>query len=60
MSKRHTLSRSFVEKPKVVHILFRDNGDLWTPMTWHTVGLADVDVLVEVLRAEGKEFAIMK
>jgi hypothetical protein len=60
MSKRHTLSRSFMEKPKVVHILFADGGDRWVPMTWHTVTQADAEVLVEVLRAEGKDFAIMK
>jgi len=58
MSKRHTHSRSFMEKPKFVHVLFADDGKKYGMMTWHKVTEEDAEVLVQVLRAEGKDFAV--
>ena len=58
MSKRHTRSRSFIQGQKFVHILFADDGQKYGMMTWHKVTEEDAEVLVQVLRAEGKDFAV--
>jgi hypothetical protein len=49
MAKRHTPSRSFTQKPKMVHLMVEDSKTPHNPMGWQLVTEGDAEILVEVL-----------
>jgi hypothetical protein len=57
MSKRHTASRSFVQKPNMAWLLVKESK--WDIGEWVRMTLDDAYVLAAVLRAEGIETAIL-
>jgi hypothetical protein len=57
MSKRHTPSRSFVQKPQTAHLLMREGK--WDIARWVPMPLEDALLLAQVLRMEGIETAIL-
>jgi len=57
MSKRHTASRQFVQTPRMVFMLMPDEARPGL-MEWVKMTKEDAYLLAEVLRAEGKPFAI--
>ena len=58
MSKRHTASRRYVQQPRMVFMLMPDESRPGWPMEWVRMKEEDAYLLAEVLRAEGKQFAI--
>lgn len=60
MSKRHTASRSFVEKPRMVSLMIVGESNRNDFFGWHTVTEAEAELFAEVLRMEKKEFVIMR
>ena len=60
MSKRHTASRSFVEKPRMVFIMISGESNPNDMLGWHRVSEKDAELFAEVLRTEKKEFVIMR
>jgi hypothetical protein len=59
MSKRHTASRSFTEKPRMVWIMISGEANPADFFGWHRVTEKDAEIFAEVLRAEKKDFVIM-
>lgn len=60
MSKRHTASRQFVERPKMVWLSVVGESNPCDMFGWHRVTEKDAEILAEVLRAEKKDFVIMR
>jgi hypothetical protein len=60
MSKRHTASRQFVEKPRMVWMSISGESNPFDMFGWHRLTEKDAELLAEVLRSERKEFVIMR